>query len=102
MALFECLMRKKTKEPIVSSSPKLKDKEKCEGLEKKGQWLDFLIFRERKHAFSLGLRPIRPLVFDRARSKVALRGEGYAWALIWWSSNNSRGRDLFLLVLILV
>ena len=32
MALFECLMRKKTKEPIVSSSPKLKDKEKREGL----------------------------------------------------------------------
>ena len=36
MALFECLMRKKTKEPIVSSSPKLKDKEKREGPEKKG------------------------------------------------------------------
>ena len=56
MALFECLMRKKTKEPIVSSSTKLKDKEKCEGLEKKGQWLDFLVFSEKGSAFSLGFR----------------------------------------------
>ena len=46
MALFECLMKKKTKEPIVSSSPKLKDKEKREGPEKKGQWLDFMVFSE--------------------------------------------------------
>ena len=90
MALYECLMRKKTKEPIVSSSPKLKDKEKCEGLEKKGQWLDFLVFRERMSAFSLDLRSIGPSVFDRTRRKVALSGEGYAWAPIWWSSDNSK------------
>ena len=88
MALFECLMRKKTKEPILSSSPKLKDKDKREGPEKKGQWLDFLVFRERRCAFSLDLRSIGLSLFDGARSKVALYGEGYAWTPIWWSSNN--------------
>ena len=44
--------------------------------------LGFVISRERKCAFFLGFRPIRPLVLDGARSKVALRGEGYAWAPI--------------------
>ena len=53
-----------------------------------GQWLDlrcrgwiFIFFRERE-TFSLGFRPIRPSVLDGARSKVALHGEGYAWAPI--------------------
>ena len=46
--------------------------------------------RERKCDFSLDFRPIGLLVFDGARSKVALRGEGYAWAPIWWSSENSK------------
>ena len=50
---------------------------------------DFLE-RERESSFSLDFRPIGPSVFDGVRSKVALRGEGYAWAPIWWSSDNSK------------
>ena len=46
-------------------------------------------------SFSLGFRPIRRSVLDGARSKVALRGEGYAWALIWWSFNNSKRKESF-------
>ena len=45
--------------------------------------------RERE-CFSLDFRPIGPLVLDEARSKVALRGEGYAWAPIWYNSDNSK------------
>ena len=44
-------------------------------------------FRERS-PFSLDFRPIGLSVLDGARSKVDLRDEGYAWAPIWWSSNN--------------
>ena len=54
------------------------------------QWLDFLVFRERRCAFSLGFWSIGPLVFDGARRKVALCGEDYAWVPIWWSSDNSK------------
>ena len=50
----------------------------------------FFISRERKCAFFLDLQLFGPSVLDRARSKVALRGEGYAWTLIWWSSDNSK------------
>ena len=49
-----------------------------------------MIFRERESAFSLDFRPIEPSVLDGARSKVALRGKGYAWASIWWSSDNTK------------
>ena len=48
------------------------------------------ISRERECAFSLDFRPFGPLVLDGARSKVDLRGEGYVWAPIWWSSDNSK------------
>ena len=52
---------------------------------------DFVIFfRERENIFSLDLRPIGPSVFDGARSKAALRDEGYVWAPILWSSDNSK------------
>ena len=47
-------------------------------------------FRERRCVFSLDLRPIGLSVLDGVRSKVALRGEGYEWAPIWWSSDNSK------------
>ena len=54
------------------------------------QWLGFVIFRERESVFSLDFRPFGPSVLNRARSKVVLRGEGNAWTLIWWSSDNSK------------
>ena len=54
------------------------------------QWLEFSCFRERESHFSLELLPIGSSVFDGARRKVVLRSEGYAWALIWWSSDNSK------------
>ena len=38
---------------------------------------ELFIFKERGSGFSLGFRPIRPSVFDGARRKVVLRGEGY-------------------------
>ena len=56
----------------------------------KVQWLRMVIFREREDSFSLGFRPIRPSVFNGAISKAILRGEGYAWAPICWSSDNSK------------
>ena len=54
----------------------LKDKE-CSG------WIFDFLERERESTFSLDFRPIGPSVLDGVRSKVALRGEGYAWAPIW-------------------
>ena len=45
----------------------------------------FEIERERKCAFSLDFRSIGPSVFDEARRKVVLRGEGNAWAPVSWS-----------------
>ena len=50
----------------------------------------FLKSRERKCAFSLDFRPFGPSVLDGARSKLVLRDKGYAWALILWSSVNSK------------
>ena len=50
----------------------------------------FCDFRERMSSFSLDLRSFGPSVLDGAKSKVDLRGEGYAWTLIWWSSDNSK------------
>ena len=50
----------------------------------------FCDFRERDYAFSLDFRPFGPSVLDGARSKIDLRGEGYAWTPIWWSSDNSK------------
>ena len=54
------------------------------------QWLVFDFFFERDNTFSLGFRPIELSVLDGARSKVALRSDGYAWAPIWWSFDNSK------------
>ena len=48
----------------------------------------FEIFRERESTFSLDFRSFGMSVLDGARSKVDLRG--YAWTLIWWSSDNSK------------
>ena len=45
---------------------------------------------ERWSDFSLEFQLIGPSVLDGARSKVALRDEGYVWAPIWWSSDNSK------------
>ena len=50
-------------------------------------------------SFSLDLRSFGPSVLDEARSKVVLRGKGYAWTPILWVPTTQRGRDLFLLVL---
>ena len=52
--------------------------------------LGFFSFRERESSFSLDFRSFGPSVLDGARSKVVLRGEGYAWTPIWWSSNKSK------------
>ena len=46
--------------------------------------------RERKCVFSLNFRSFGPSVLDEARRKFVLRGEGYAWTAIWWSSDNSK------------
>ena len=47
-------------------------------------------FRERESAFSLDFPSFRPSVRFGPRSKAVLRGEGYAWTPIWWSSDNSK------------
>ena len=50
----------------------------------------FEISRESVCTFSLDFPPIGLSVFDGARSKAVLRGEGYAWIPIWWSSDKSK------------
>ena len=52
--------------------------------------LGFVISRERECAFSLDLRSFGSSILDKERSKVDLRGEGYAWTPILWSSDNSK------------
>ena len=54
------------------------------------QWVCVSNSRERKCDFSLDFPAFGPSVLDGARSKAVLRGEGYAWALILWSSENSK------------
>ena len=65
------------------------DQTDSRGLERCSGWI-FVIFTERRCAFSLDFRPIGPSIFGRARSKAILCGEGYTWAPIWWSSDNSK------------
>ena len=47
------------------------------------------LYLKRVCDFSLDFLPFEPSVLDGARSKVDLRGEGYVWALILWSFDNS-------------
>ena len=49
-----------------------------------------LSFREGESSFSLDFSPFRPLVRFGPRSKVVLRGKGYACAQVLWSSDNSK------------
>ena len=64
--------------------------QKMQWLREDGQWLRMVVFRKRRCPFSLGFLSIGPSVFDGARRKIALRGEDYVWAPIWWSSDNSK------------
>ena len=58
---------------------------------KKGSRCWFVILeRERESCFSLAFSPFGPSVRFGPRSKAVLRGEGYAWTPIWWSSDNSK------------
>ena len=87
MGIRKIVNEKKDKDEQCSSSPK----DQKTGISwKRMQWAGILIFKERGSGFSLGFRPIGPSVLDEARSKVALRDKGYAWALIWWSFDNSK------------
>ena len=52
-------------------------------------WIQILE-REREGDFSLDFLSFGPSVLDGARGKVNLRGGGYAWAPILWSSDNSK------------
>ena len=54
----------------------------CPFLEKRGSEGDELVFRESMSDFSLDFLAFRPSVLVGPRSKVVLRGKGYAWALI--------------------
>ena len=52
-------------------------------------------FRERKCDLSLDFSTFGPSVLVGARSKVVLRGKGYVWAPILWSSENSKRYGCF-------
>ena len=80
MEFWKSLNEYKTKMGIVFFSK----------LEENVQWGVVRDFRERKSVFSLDFPPFGPSVFDGVRSKFDLRGEDYAWAPIWWSSDNSK------------
>ena len=51
---------------------------------------NFDFSRERESLFSLDFWSIGSSVFDGARRKVVLRGEGNAWALVSWSFEKLR------------
>ena len=57
---------------------------------KNGQWAEIQIFKERECDFSLDFPEFGPSVRFGLRTKVVLRGKGYAWIPIWWSSDNSK------------
>ena len=63
---------------------------KCGGAGKIGSGGAGSIFRERRSSFSLDLLSFGPSIRFGPRSKTVLRGEGYAWTPIWWSSENSK------------
>ena len=67
-----------------------KDQKSCSRLDSDAVAGFLIFFIERESSFSLDFRPFKPSVLDGARSKVALRGKGYAWTPIWWSSDNSK------------
>ena len=62
------------------------------------QEVEFSNFRERVCDFSLDFPEFGPSVRFEPRSKAVLRGEGYAWTPILWSSDNSKGNYIFALV----
>ena len=87
---------------MLSSSIKGKKRQKkkgqCSGLGCRDWNCDFS--RERVSHFSLDFWLIRPSEFFGARSKVALRGEAYAWAMVLRSFDKlCEVGDLFYLVL---
>ena len=45
--------------------------------------------REREYTFSLDFSVIGPSDLNEIRSKVGLRGKGYAWVPVLWSFDNS-------------
>ena len=57
---------------------------------KNRQWAGFQDFRERRSDFSLDFPTFGLSLRFEPRSKVVLRGEGYVWTSIWWSSDNSK------------
>ena len=59
--------------------------QKMQWLREDVQWLRMVVFRERRCPFSLRFRSIGSSDFFEARRKVALRGEGNAWAPVSWS-----------------
>ena len=81
MEFWKSLKEYKTKNEIVFL---LKFEEKIV------QWVVGFSFRERKCDFSLDFLVFGSSVLNGARSQVGLRGEGYAWTSIWWSSDNSK------------
>ena len=87
MGISKIVNEEKDKNDQCSSSPK--DQKKGQKLEKDAVGWNF-DFLERESSLSLGFRPIGSSVLDEGRSKTVLRGEGYAWAPIWWSSDNSK------------
>ena len=48
------------------------------------------VFRERKSNFSIDFPMLRPSILVGSRSKIVLRGKGYAWAPVLGSFDNSR------------
>ena len=54
------------------------------------RWRGESKFRERKCNFSLDFPAFEPSVRVGLRSKVVLRGKGYAWAPVLWSFDNSK------------
>ena len=79
MELIKKIQINKTKTP---SSPFKLLEERAVGVETG--------FIERKSDFSLDFPALGQSILFGARNKVVLRGKGYVWAPILWSSDNSK------------
>ena len=55
-----------------------------------GSELGFVILERERECLLSRFLAVRTSVLDGARSKAVIRSKVYAWASIWWSSDNSK------------
>ena len=90
MVLNKSLMRKRTKDEQFIFSKRAQNGQNRAVLEMGCNGWNFLVLEREREPLLSRIVADRTVGFDRVRRKVVLRGEGYAWTPIWWSSDNSK------------